>query len=801
MSGAASNRIDDWQIHVFGVRHLSPGGAWHLRRYLDRLQPELVLVEGLADAVDLTSHLVKKGTKPPVAILAYTAAVPVRTLVYPLATYSPEYQAILWAHKNHKELQFIDLPSDIFLGLQDQEIDRNERESRVRNESREAVGDGASDGDNPSCGEDQDDSIVAADELPQVTESLYARLARHCGEDDYDAFWERNFEHNRSHESYRLAANHLGESLRELDSEHPMRNAETLIREAYMRRRIEDAIARGVDPNKIVAIVGAFHAPVLLGRFPAITDDELASLPRRESKLTLMPYSYFRLSSQSGYGAGNSAPAYYELMWDSLQQDDLEGLAARYLSLVARHVRDHGTHRSTAEVIEAVRLAKTLTAFKDGLAPTLSDLHDAAITLIGHGDRASVAEAIAHVDVGTAIGELPKGVSRTSIQADFDRELARLRLDKYRTTVKQDLTLDLRENRQAKTQSSAFLDLGRSSFLHRLRVLGVNFANHVATHQQSATWAEAWQLQWSPESEISLVEAVLLGETVELATAYKFKLLIEKSDSIESAAMLVRDACQCGMVETMDVARQRVQELSAESSAFGAVASAAFELMQVVRYGDVRKFDCGPLVPLIEELFVHGCLSLHEAANCDAAAAKDLVVAIDSLNRVSLDFFSVIDESMWKHALQRLSDADDRNPILSGLACAILLERGWMDNDRLAREVSRRLSPGISADLGAGWFEGLAKRNRYALIARQALWEQLDQYIRSLDEPEFRRSLVFLRRAFGDFGPQEKRSVAENLAQLWGVDADEAAEVLDGPLSDSEEQALSDLNDFDFGDL
>jgi hypothetical protein len=129
------------------------------------------------------------------------------------------------------------------------------------------------------------------------------------------------------------------------------------------------------------------------------------------------------------------------------------------------------------------------------------------------------------------------------------------------------------------------------------------------------------------------------------------------------------------------------------------------------------------------------------------------------------------------------------------------LERGWIDNDRLSREVSRRLSPGISADLGAGWFEGLAKRNRYALIARQSLWEQLDQYIGSLDEQEFRRSLVFLRRAFGDFSPQEKRSIAENLAQLWGVTADEAAEVLDGPLSESEEQALSDMNDFDFGDL
>ena len=68
-----------WQINVFGVRHLSPSGAWHLRRYLDRIQPDVVMVEGLHDAVELTRHLVKKGTKPPVAILAYTDSLPVRT--------------------------------------------------------------------------------------------------------------------------------------------------------------------------------------------------------------------------------------------------------------------------------------------------------------------------------------------------------------------------------------------------------------------------------------------------------------------------------------------------------------------------------------------------------------------------------------------------------------------------------------------------------------------------------------------------------------------------------------------------
>ena len=102
--------------------------------------------------------------------------------------------------------------------------------------------------------------------------------------------------------------------------------------------------------------------------------------------------------------------------------------------------------------------------------------------------------------------------------------------------------------------------------------------------------------------------------------------------------------------------------------------------------------------------------------------------------------------------------------------------------------MSRRLSPGIPADLGAGWFEGLAQRNRYALLARQPLWEQLAEYVQSLDDEQFRRALVFLRRAFGGVQPREKRQIAENLGEFWGVNADVASEMIEQPLSEDEEE-------------
>ena len=60
---------------------------------------------------------------------------------------------------------------------------------------------------------------------------------------------------------------------------------------------------------------------------------------------------------------------------------------------------------------------------------------------------------------------------------------------------------------------------------------------------------------------------------------------------------------------------------------------------------------------------------------------------------------------------------------------------------------------------------------------------------------------MFLRRAFGSFTAREKRLIAENLAEYWGVHEDVASDMLEKPLSEEEEKSLEDLKDFDFDDL
>lgn len=751
--------------HIFGIRHLSPGGAYHLRTFLDQVQPTIVLVEGPSDAVAEIEYLTHPEVKPPVAILAYTTELPVRTLLYPFAVYSPEYQGIKWAREHKIEARFIDLPAAVFLTLES-----------------------LSDQENASTPESK-------------MGSLYQKWAELAGESDHETYWERYFEHNLNPDAYRNAAWEFGRSLRELDQHTLTETAKNLIRESFMRRQIQNAIAAGHHSDKIVVVTGAYHASVLAMDGEAMTDEENAALPKLNSKLTLMPYSYYKLSTQSGYGAGNHGPAYFEILWNYMTEGKMELFPSHYMTELVSCLRESGTYRSPAEAIEAIRLANSMAALHGGSAPTLQDLRDAATVCLGHGDLGVIATAAVHTEVGTAIGQLPEGISQTPVQDDFNRELHRLKLERYKTTVATDLDLDLRENRRVKSEEAAFLDLQRSSFLHRLELLGIIFARFRQVHQQTATWAESWVLQWTPEAEIGLVESTLRGETIELAAAFLLKERLDATEKVNDAARFVREASQCGLLSSMEQARSTLQRLAVDSGDFLEIAAATRELATVIGYGDIRRYDASYFIPLMQQLFLKGSLLLLDIANCNNEAAAAIITGINHLNLVALEHFKEVDEELWLAKLTELSQRDDRNPTLSGLACAILLERNRMSNEQLAGEVQRRLSPGIDADLGAGWFEGLALRNRYALLSRITLWEQLAAYVASLDELQFRRALVYLRRAFGSYSPAEKRSIAEALGNVWGINALDSSDVLNRPLSEEEKQKVESLKDFDFEDI
>jgi len=758
-------------IHYFGVRHLSPSAAYHLIEFLEKHKPKCILIEGPSDATPLMAQIAQKNVKPPIAMLGYTTELPIETVLYPFASYSPEYQAICWGVKKKVTLRFIDLPSENMLKLR-QEQPKNEEES------------------------------LKAHNFYRYHNQLYKEVAEQSGETDYENYWERNYEHNLQPNTFAPTLALQSEEMRKMvvdkeQEEAPFDFSYNLIREAYMKREIQKAL-KEFKPEEIVVIVGAYHLMGVQNELPPMSDDELKKLPKATSQLTLMPYSYLRLSSRTGYGAGNNAPYYYELMWRAMQNDSFDDLAATYLTKVAQHLRAQGQNASSASVIEAVRLANVLSAMKGGAYPVLEDLHDAVVTCFGGGGLSGVAEAINKVDIGTAIGSLPEGVSQTPVQEDVNQELKRLKLTNYKSAVAQDLTLDLRENIKVKTKEAAFIDLNRSTFLHRLEALGIHFASKKQITQDKASWAEQWVLQWSPEVEIEIVEANLKGETLEIAAAYSLKEQLNECENIALVAKIIRQACQCQLSDIFTNALTTLQRLLVDTNSFSETALAAQELSVLIQYGDLRQFNLEPLKPILQQLFLRAALLLCDAATCDDKASKPIVEAMNVMEVIAEQQYEIVDTETWQKELTHLAWRDDLNTKLSGTAFAILLEHNLATEEDCAREVSRRLSAGTPAPLGGSWVWGFLGGDRYALLSRTVIWRELDNYIKQLDEEQFMRSVVFLRRAFASFEPNQKNSIGELLAELWGTNKETTAERLQEILNETETSKLDELNDFDF---
>lgn len=778
--------------HVFGVRHLSPMGAVHLETFLSTIDPTAVLVEGPSDADSILAHLLDRDMCPPVALLCFTQERPLRSLVLPLAAYSPEWAALTWALRRGRVARLIDLPAETLLSLE------------------AAHTEAAQSASSPPDG------------MTESAEAPFEAIARLSGEPDHETWWEKTFEHTMSPAAYQEAARALGVGLRAYGGETPAAKRALVLREAFMRREIQRALTEGHDPSRVVIVCGAYHAPALEEDGLTLDDDQIASLPRVPTVRTLMPYSYYRLSAQAGYGAGNGAPGYFQALWEEARRGTRDRLPARFLTQVAAELRQGGALRSSADVIDAARLASVLAALGQGLsAPTLRDLRDAAVTCLGQGDSAAITRAFDKVAVGHALGAVPPGVRRTPLQEDFYRSIASLRLGDYLEDTERVIHgatgkpwLDLREDRNERSPEVESRDRRRSIFLHRLAALGIGFAADVtaASDRARSTYKEVWLARWTPACEIELVDNALRGDSVEEAASQSLAEQLAAARFVTEAAALARRAAACALPKTLAATLEATARLVADAEGLAAIAEAALELAELGRAEAARGESLKGLAELLEQLFLRAVLLAGAAARSGIEAAPAVSRALAQLREVTrfAPADADLDEERFRRALDAIADDDRANPKVAGVACALLLEQGALSTLTLERRLVLRLGPGADPAKGAAFFEGLTSQNRFALLALRPLWEAIRAFVDALDDASFLRASVALRRAFAAFEPGEVRQIVATLAEGWGSGGGSALRAaLEAPVPPDELVALAgalagldDLDDLDaFDDL
>lgn len=695
-------------IHLLGIRHHGPGSCRNVLHYLKELKPDLILLEGPAEAEPLLSHICSEQMEPPVALLAYRPEEPQHAVFYPFADFSPEWQTLRYALQYNIPLRFFDLPLTHSLALDQQQTEPAEQ------------------------------SIAS---IPESEGDPFDWLAKATGYADGEAWWEATIEQRQDNADIFQAVQEAVTALRE---ELPDRTRpRDLLREAWMRRTIRTSQKENFE--RIAVVCGAWHVPALVS-FPTVKEDNelLKGLPKVKITCTWIPWTYDRLALRSGYGAGIESPGWYHYLWHHPEDD-----GTYWISQVASLLRTKNMDISVAHIIETVRLAQTAAALRNLPAPTLTEYNEAITTVMGFGDNMLLQLIREELVISDRLGHVPTDVPQVSLLTDIQKTQKRLRVP-FTAEIKE-LILDLRKPG----------DLERSIFFHRLHLLGIDWCLP-GQADGKGTFKEKWTLYHKPEQILDIIEKALWGNTLEEATQ-KY-LLKETSDMrhIPDLTHLLNRVIPANLSSLVEAMTLQLDRLSAASSDILEMMEAIPDLVSIVRYGNVRNLDFSQvgnmLRAMIARILAGGiliCIHIDEDAAADILEkliATDY--AVSTLNTPELN-------DMWQDFIRQIRTSTQVHPLLCGYATRLANDKGEISPEEMQNILSFYTSPGNTPADMAYWIEGFLRSSGTVLLLDDHLWELINHWICVQEKETFIELLPILKRTFSEFSPAERRKLGE----------------------------------------
>ncbi|MFG2553582.1 DUF5682 family protein [Streptomyces sp. NPDC048581] len=444
-----------------------------------------------------------------------------------------------------------------------------------------------------------------------------AVLADAAGYDDPERWWEDVVEHRGPGEGDAFAP-FLGleEAMGALREAYGSGGHERdLVREAYMRLQVRAAQREFADD--VAVVCGAWHVPALRQKSTVAADKALLKgLPKVKADMTWVPWTYRRLARVSGYGAGIDSPGWYGHLFGAPDRP-----VERWMTKVAGLLRAEDRIVSSAHVIEAVRLAETLAVMRGRPLPGLSETTDAVRAVMCDGSDVPLALVRDRLVVGDVLGEVPSSAPAVPLQRDLDRIQRRLRLKPE--ALERELELDLRKENDAE----------RSRLLHRLRLLGVEWGEPVASRGSTGTFRETWRLRWEPELSVRVAEAGVWGTTVFAAATAKAETDAVAAQGLADVTALAERCLLAELPDALPVVMQILADRAALDADVGHLAQALPALVRSLRYGDVRGTDIGALAEVAAGLAERVFVGLPPAcAALDADAAEEMRRHVDAVH-------------------------------------------------------------------------------------------------------------------------------------------------------------------------
>ena len=764
-------------LHIFGIRHHGPGSARSLRDALETLQPDAILVEGPPDANGMLPLLVHPEMQPPVALLIYVPDQPQHCVYYPFAVFSPEWQAIHYGLTHNIPVRFMDLPQAHQL-------------VEIPQESSDDQGQSTPESDVEPEGASENVPLIPDTQPDNSTENLandirldpLGWLGKAAGYSDGERWWEHVVEQRQDSADLFAAILEAMTALRqEASAESDPREIQ---REAYMRNTIRAAQKEGFQ--RIAVVCGAWHAPALV-QMPSVKEDNavLKGLPKIKVQATWVPWTYGRLSYNSGYGAGVESPGWYHHLWteglevsrlqvagsQELQASRLQvessnqpsniqpsntqpttSLTVRWLAKVAQLLREEDLDASSANLIEAVRLAESLAALRDRPLPGLPELNEATQTVLCFGSDLPMRLIHDKLIVGEQLGEVPNETPMVPLQQDLLRQQKRLRMPAEVT--EKIYELDLRKEN----------DLARSHLLHRLRFLGIPWGESQRASGKG-TFKENWRVQWQPEFALKLIEAGIWGNTILDAATVLARDAADKAPELPVLTRLLDQVLLADLPDAVSHLMTRLQAEAAVNSDVIHLMDALPPLVNVLRYGNVRQTDTTLVAHIVDGIVARICINLPGACfSLDDEAAAQMYERLNQVNSAISLLQNKDHVASWQQVLTQLANQEgDLHNLLAGRSCRLLLDAGVFDAQEAARRMGLALSTASEPPQAAAWVEGFLKGSGLLLLHDDKLWQVLDSWVIHLNGDTFTALLPLLRRTFATFSAPERRQMGERV--------------------------------------
>jgi hypothetical protein len=717
------------EIRLFGIRHHGPGSAGRLVDALNEWKPDCLLIEGPADVSPLLTDVDFKTFTPPVALLSYVPSDLSQAVFYPLAEFSPEWQALIWSRLHTCPVHFIDLPAGTI-------IESTNQDSLV------------------------DFEILQRDPL--------GTLARVQGYNDVEGWWDAHFETHTVADVF-IEIMHL---IQEMRKEYAT-NDSNLIREAFMRQEIRKYLKQNYE--KIAVICGAWHLPAL-----DIKDDSFRSKDDKillqacsfqKTKSLWIPWSYQRLAKSSGYLAGVTSPMWYDILFRFKSKATYHWMAYTGYTL-----REKGYDIPPSLSIDATRTAEALASVRQLNQPGFTELIDASVAVFGYTDSTILHQIYGNLQVGNKMGQIPDNSEKLPIQEDFEKEVKRLRLSKdIQNTYPTDKNLDLRKD----------LHQQISSLLNRLQLLSVPWGEKLGI-RGTGTFKEIWTLQWDPSYYFNLLEAGSYGLTVKEAATQKARMDSANKPLVELLDLLslCLDADLPDALPEIIAATGRsvlhCQDVLLLIKSFNKTG-------RLLEKGHSRLYNKTILENIQLDLAI--CINARMQLDMSVISAE---AAGESFREfaVANGFMGRLDTAIqygWKLNLLYLARQTHQVNALHGAAFRICSVLDEFSEAEQSSQIQAIFSLAEDIEAAANWLEGYLQDSFLILLYDDLLRSKLMNWVDHMLPETFDMVLPVLRRAFGSASPVLKSKLFRKL----GGKSDVETKQLD-PLPVSLESRLDD---------